>query len=381
MRQRPKGKILAPALLVLGLAGGHSAMGQKPGSAREQQQRQERQLLQAAERDPRDPRAAGALGEFYLREQKWKPGADWLGKAYVLSGKNDAIEYDLAYALTQAGDLDKAQALIEELASRKDTPRLHSLLGDVEVRRGDLVSAAREYHRAAELEPSEANIFELATFLLQHRKYIGALDDSIKFFQYGVTQYPRSARMMIGLGVAQYAATEYDQAVRDFCSAVDLDPTDQRPIQFLGRASKVSPSLASEVDRRLEDFAQRYPQSAAANYFYALSLWERGGGREGQGQDKIEVLLKRAETISPRWYEPHYQLGVLYQAQKRYPEAVREMQKAVEIDPDFYPAHYRLALLYHWVGKRSASAAEAALVENLKKKEDSEDVSAHDVTQ
>ena len=79
------------------------------------------------------------------------------------------------------------------------------------------MDAAKEYHRAAELDPSESNIFDLATFLLQHKKYVGSLDDSIKFFRYGVAQYPRSSQMMVGLGVALYADNEYDEAVRVFC--------------------------------------------------------------------------------------------------------------------------------------------------------------------
>jgi tetratricopeptide (TPR) repeat protein len=101
----------------------------------------------------------------------------------------------------------------------------------------------------------------------------------------------------------------------------------------------VSPELAQEVDRRLHDFAERYPDNAAPNYFYALSSWERGGGDAGKDADKIEQLLKKAEALSPGWYEPHYQLGVVYEAQKRDADAIREMSRAVKIDPDFFPAH------------------------------------------
>ncbi len=121
---------------------------------------------------------------------------------------------------------------------RTDSAKLHSLLAAVEDRRGNYVDAAKEYHRSAELEPTESNIFDLATFLLQHKKYVGFLDDSIKFFRYGVSKFPHSSQMMVGLGVALYAANEYDEAVRVLCAAVDLDPSDRRPIQFLGRATK-----------------------------------------------------------------------------------------------------------------------------------------------
>jgi tetratricopeptide (TPR) repeat protein len=339
---------------------------------------EERALLQAAAREPNNVQVVGSLGEYYLRRDKWRESVRWLTRAYALSG-DAATAYDLAFALMHAGELDQAKQQIEESLKRTDTARLHNLLGEVDGLRGDNLEAAREYHRAAELDPSEENLFDLATFLLQHKKYIGALDDSIKFFRYGISQYPRSSQMMVGLGVALYAASQYDEAVRVLCAAVDLDPSDRRSIQFLGRASRVSPELAQDVDRRLGDFAERYPDNAATNYFYALSLWERGGGEAGKDVDKIEQILKKAEALSPGWYEPHYQLGVLYEAQKRDADAIQEMSRAVKIDPKFFPAHYRLAVLYNRAGRKTEAAAEAAVVRRLKDK-DNEEEARHDVT-
>lgn len=338
----------------------------------------ESELLQAAQRDPNNLQVIGSLGEYYLHSEQWPQSVRWLARAYQLSSGDAAVGYDLAFALMEAGDLDAAQRQVEQLLNEAGSARLHGLLAEVDDRRGAYVDAAKEYHRAAELEPSESNIFDLATFLLKHKKYVGFLDDSIKFFRYGVAQYPRSSQMMVGLGVALYADNEYDEAVRVFCSAVDLDPNDRRPIQFLGRASRVSPELAQEVDRRLQDFARRYPENAAANYFYGLSLWERGGGDQGRDLDKIERLFRKAESLAPEWYEPHYQLGVVFEAQQRYGDAIGEMNRAVKIDPDFFPAHYRLAVLYNRVGQRTAAAAEASAVKRLKEKD--RDESSHDVS-
>ena len=199
------------------------------------------------------------------------------------------------------------------------------------------------------------NIFDLATFLLQHKKYVGALDDSIKIFRYGVGQYPRSSRMMVGLGVALYANSQYDEAVRVLCAAADLNPSDRRPVQFLGRVSRVSPELEPEVNGRLRDFAERYPDNAATNYFYAPNLWEREGGQSGKDVDKIERLLNKAKALSPGWYEPHY-LGVVYEVQNCDGDAIAEMNRAVKIDPEFFPAHYRLAFLYKRAGRKTEAA-------------------------
>ena len=337
-------------------------------------------LLDAVTREPGNARLVRSLGEYYLHEEKWRESVRWLTKASVLSPGSESIEYDLAWASMQAGQLESAKRLTDQMLTHNDAARLHNLLGAVEDRRGNYVEAAKEYHRAAEIDPSESNIFDLATFLLQHKKYVGFLDDSIKFFRFGVTRFPRSSQMMVGLGVALYASNEYDEAVRVLCAAVDLDPTDRRPIQFLGRARRVSPELAAEVDRRLLGFTERYPENAAANYFYALSLWERGGGEQGENLHTIERLLRKASLLAPGWYEPHYQLGVLWEAEKRYRDAIDEMQTAVKIDPEFFPAHFQLAVLYNRTGDKSKAAAEAVTVKRLKEKDNQGD-SDHDVTQ
>jgi len=355
-----------------------NAIAQAPSSTKKVAP-EERALLTAAAREPGNFQFVSSLGEFYLHEGKWRESVRWLSKASALSTSNESIGYDLAFAFMQAGDLESARRQIDKMLLQKDDARLHLLLGEVEDRCTNYPEAAKEYHRAAEIDPSESNIFDLATFLLKHKKYVGFLDDSIKFFRYGVAQFPRSSKLMVGLGVALYAANEYDEAVGVLCAAVDMDPTDRRPIQFLGRAQRVSPELAEEVDRRLRDFAERYPENAATNYFYALSLWERGGGEEGRNLEKIERLLRKAAMLSPEWYEPHYRLGVLWEAEKRYPDAIREMQNAVKIDPDFFPAHFQLAILYNRTGDKPRAAAEALAVKRLKEK-DNKDETDHDVT-
>jgi tetratricopeptide (TPR) repeat protein len=339
---------------------------------------EEKTLRMAAEQEPGNFQRAGALGEYYLRQKKWRESAGWLSKAYALSGGNESIGYDLAFALMQAGELENAQRQVEQMMSRSDSGRLHNLLGAIADRRADYPDAAKEYHRAAELDPSESNIFDLATFLLQHKKYVGSVEESIKFFRYGVAQYPRSSKMMVGLGVALYASEQYDEGLRVLCAAVDLDPTDPRPVEFLGTARKVSPELAEEVDKRLHELAQRYPENAAITYYYAYSLWQRGGGEEGRNLDHIEALLHRAEARAPGWYEPHYQLGVLYESEKRYPDAIREMQETVRIEPDFAPAHFRLAILYGRTGDKAKAALESATVQRIKNNDRRDDTGQKD---
>lgn len=354
-------------LTILGLLvqdGAVRGLAQRAPSLK-QQAPDESALLMAAEREPENVELISALGNFYLHRGKWRESVRWLSKAYLLSGGSESIGCDLADAYMQEGELESAKHQIEKMLARSDSARLHNLLGAVEDRHKNYLDAAREYHRAAEIDPSEPYIFDLATFLLQHKQYVGFTDESIKFFRYGVSRFPRSSQMMVGLGVSLYASDQYDEAVQVLCAAVDLDPNDRRPVEFLGKVRKVSAALAEQVDRRLQDFAVRYPENAAANYYYAFSLWQRGGGEEGKNLDKIEGLLRKAEAQAPEWSEPHYLLGLLYGTEKRDPEAIREMQKTTRIEPDFSPAHSRLAVLYNRSGDKQNAKREAEVVKRL----------------
>ena len=53
----------------------------------------------------------------------------------------------------------------------QDNAELHNLLGEVDENAGDHVEAARELQRAAQMDPSEKNIFDWGNDLLLHRAY------------------------------------------------------------------------------------------------------------------------------------------------------------------------------------------------------------------
>src|SRR5207302_3254566 len=121
-----------------------------------------------------------------------------------------------------AGNYERARASIRSLLAARDTAELHQLLGDDEERLGDSLDAVREYQRAAEMNPSESDLFDWGAELLAHR----AIDPAIQVFSKGNRLFPRSGRMLIGLGVAWYAQGSYDHAADCLCEAADLNPSD-----------------------------------------------------------------------------------------------------------------------------------------------------------
>jgi tetratricopeptide (TPR) repeat protein len=326
-------------------------------------------LLEAAKQHPGDFAAQQSMGEFYLHQSRWRDGILYLQKAQQLNPQDYNTGYDLSLAYLNSGDIANASTLLHKMIAQRETAELDDLLAEVNEKSGDYKTAALEYHRAAELDPSENNIFDLASFLLQHSNYEGFLDNSLTFFQYGVQKYPRSAKMTVGLGVALYAEGKYDDAVRTLCAAVDLDPTDPKPFQFLGKVSTVSPARIPEIRTRLEKFVQLYPDNGPAIYYYAMSLWRRSEGESAADLPTVEALMKRAIAAAPAFYEAHYELGILYQDQQKYQDAIRELNQTVALRPDFNRAHYRLVLLYSRTHQKQLADEHLAILKRIKQED------------
>jgi tetratricopeptide (TPR) repeat protein len=329
----------------------------------------EQTLLQAAKQSPHDFGAQQRLGEFYLQQNRLQQGILYLQKAHQINPQDYNTGFDLSLAYLNAGDLANASTQLHTMIAQRETAELDDLLAEVSEKSGDYQAAASEYHRAAQLDPSENNIFDLASFLLQHPNYEGFLDNALKFFQYGVEKYPRSAKMTVGFGVALYAEGKYDDAVRTLCAAVDLDPTDPKPFQFLGKVSTASRARIPEIRDRLQKFVQLYPGNGPAIYYYAMCLWRRSEGESAADLPTVEALLKRAIAAAPALYEAHFELGILYQDQQRYQDAIRELNQTVALRPDFNRAHYRLFLLYSRTHQKQLADEHLAILKQIKQED------------
>jgi tetratricopeptide (TPR) repeat protein len=63
-------------------------------------------------------------------------------------------------------------------------------------------------------------------------------------------------------------------------------------------------------------------------------------------------------------------LGVVLTQQKRYPEALKALLRAVELDPAESDAHYQLSRVYRAMGNLEASRKEFEKVREMKQKAD-----------
>ena len=321
----------------------------------------EPKLLERAARDRESFEANHLVGEFYIRQKKLQSAIPYLERARLINPAEYNNSYDLALAYLESGKLEQSRHIIEAMLALKDAAELHNLLGDVEAAASHVEAAARQYEIAARADPSEKNLFDLGSFLVSHRGF----DQARIVFEYATGRYPQSARLRVGLGVAEYSLGQYDEAVKALCQAVDLDPTDTKALDFVGKMYDISPAYADEVTKRLKRFAEVYPDSAAANYYYALSLRKRALGSTGDAKS-AERYFTNAVKLQPDWAEAHFELGLLYEDREDYARAIAEYEAATALDPTAPKPHYRLAALYRKSGQPARAEREMRSFERLK---------------
>ncbi len=230
---------------------------------------------------------------------------------------------------------------------------------------GHPLAAVQEFQRAAESNPSEANLFDWGTELLTHR----APQPAAEVFTKGVRLFPQSVRMRLGLATAWYATGSYEQAAQYFFQAADLDPTNPSPYLLLSKVQTREITQSADYEERLARFARLQPDNALANYYYAVSIWNRRSGPEDfEASRRTHAFLERAVTLDPHLGLAYLQLGIVNAAERKYPDAISAYRNAISAAPELDEAHYRLSEAYRLSGDRVNAERELAIYKHLSEK-------------
>jgi tetratricopeptide (TPR) repeat protein len=322
----------------------------------------EKSLRERVERDPGSFEANHLLGKVLDENGKARDAIPYLERAGELKPGDYENSYELALANAHAGNYERARERAEALVAHHDTAELHHLLGDLQERLGNSLEAVREYQRAADLDPRETYLFDWGSELLLHH----APEPALQVFTKGNRLFPKSARMLIGIGASLFALGSYDQAVQRICEASDLDPTDSIPYMFLGKMQSAEVTPSEKMIEKLSRFLAQKPDNAEANYIYAVSLWnQRAESRDRARIAQVESLLNRAIHLNPTFAAAYLQLGIVHSVQKKYRRAIFEFRQAIQADPKMEEAHYRLAHVYRQIGDTAKAAAELQLRDQL----------------
>lgn len=339
------------------------SLGKAPAAPQPALAAMEKSLREGVEREPSSFEANHRLGVALVQNGKAREAIRYLERAAQLKPDDYENAYNLALANADGGNYDAARKDSQDLLAHYDKAEIHHLLGDVQEKLGNSLEAVREYQLAAEADPSEVYLFDWGSELLLHH----APEPALEVFSKGNRLYPRSVRMLIGMGASWFARGSYEQAVQRICEASDLDPGDAMPYLFLGKMDRAESATSDALVEKLRRFATLHPESAEANYYYAGSLWKRRKNADGAGLTQVESLLNNAIRLNPEFGAAHLQLGILHAERREFSKAITDYEDAIHSAPQMEEAHYRLAQAYREVGDAEKAKAEIETYERMSK--------------
>jgi tetratricopeptide (TPR) repeat protein len=319
------------------------------------------------------PQFYPTLADFYEREHRWKDAAGAYAEAIEAaprSGQSRQLKLRYASALLNSGtrdDIGKARDVLTDLiGSNSDDGRALYLLSQAQRRLGDVNGAEATARRVIASNPkSPWGYYALAETLEERRRFQAAIDTLMP-----VVNDARAAgagdRLTLSLllphvGFAYQELGQHDKAIAIFQEAHKLSPDDASATGYLIQAyisAKKYPQaieLADEArvstpnDLRLARLeAQALRQSGKADAAVALleTVLKANGNDPSayialaqiyseaeRGDQAVKVLLD-AQVKFPAEGTIPFELGAVYDKQKRFSDAEAAFKQVLARDPD-----------------------------------------------
>lgn len=276
------------------------------------------------------------------------------------AAKENPDSYDAHYnlAIVRLEHFQNAPGALEAANNAlkiKDAAELQDLLGDICEAQGQYVDALKHYQQAVRLGPNDDKyIYDLGAELIAHENY----DAARTLFHAAQERFPKSARIHLGTGTAEFLRGKTDAAVDAYLRAVSLSPEYEPAYLFLGEAFSFSENRSAEVVAKLKQFAAKQPKSFGAQFYYGAALIkDLENGLSSGTEEEAFSALRRASTLKPQDARVYYQLGELYRLRKEFPEAAEQFQKSTALDSNYPEPLYKLAQVYQRMGRRDDAKA------------------------
>jgi tetratricopeptide (TPR) repeat protein len=297
------------ALPTLGTSGSIAGLQLEPSRSaelkgaldRRDYKRAETILVEEAQRDPKSARAAKLytlVGHILFLDGQYLNSAIAWKKAEAIAPLDDQTRFSLAMAYLRL--------------SRPDWGR-------------------DELQRLSQGDPQNPlYLYWLARLDYDARAYIPAISRLRRVIELD----PNMMRAYNNLGLCYDALGQFDEAIRSFNRAIELNRRQEHPSAWpplnLG-VSLITLNRLDEAVARLHEALSYNPEFPQADYELGLVL-----EKEGKFEEAI-APLQRAAQLDPSYAEPHYTLGKIYQRQGKREEAQEQIEKFKKLKKELSP--------------------------------------------
>jgi len=236
--------------------------------------------------------------------------------------------------------------------------RAQLLLGEVSLRMGAPAAAEKAALEVLKRNPSNAlAAILLADSFLARKEWKKAE----QIYQAMIMQIPKGEVGYLKMGMSRKLQGKPGEAAGFFGQAVERNPKDLTAINeyIFALAAAKDTTKAKKV---LDETVAKEPKNPL--------LWDMVGRFQlasGKPAEAEAAFLKSIE-LAPDFMAPYYQLGVIYAAQKKFPEAEVRLAKVIEKDDKNVGAHMLLGMVLNSEGKIDAANKEYRKVLTLSPK-------------
>ena len=238
-------------------------------------------------------------------------------------------------------------------ASKAPSPFLEA---ETLLRQGLIAEAKQKIEEQLKLNPSSVEGYNLLGIVYSSEKDYG---NALEAFQHALQLDPNSPRTHNNLGNVYVVQEKFGLAEKEFGKVLRLDPTNREANYNLGLVL-----MARHLPAEAIPHFQRVRPTDVATRFNLTRAYLRAG-RTVEG-------LKMARDLSVQNKDDvqlHFTLGVLLAAERQYPAAQLELEKASALQPETFEILFNLGQVY--LQSTAYSKAELVLNRALKLKPDS----------
>jgi tetratricopeptide (TPR) repeat protein len=310
---------------------------------------------------PTDAEAFAHMGLLEARQEHYAEAIEHYRKAMKLAPGMQGLRPNLGLAYFKNGDYRQAiDTFAPLLKANPNDDRLALLTGMSYYGLGEYEAATPYLKKSAERDPQNLTLLvTLAHTCLFAHEYQCVLDTFHKIvalnaesaeadmlvgealdemkdpvgaqreFRAAIAANPREPNVHFGLGYLLWTKGQHAEAAKEFQAELDNDPQHMQAMLYL-----------ADADIQLEKIDDAMP------------------------------LLEKLVSQNSENAMAHRDLGIVYTARDRNPEAVKEFQQAIRLAPNDVNAHYRLARLYRTMGRTAEANVEFEKSRSLNKAAD-----------